>query len=113
MGEHFVMKIDEVIIPIFGEIIDYCDHHCNLDLIHSNMSKPVKMFWLSIFKCPDILSTCIDYSDLESKSSIHPMSEMDYKCTLPFSWVINEWMNSLWSNLITGAGTLFGSTCIY
>lgn len=91
-----IRKIDEVIIPIFAEIIDYSDHHCNLDLIHDhiNVSVSVKRFWLSMFKC-----------DLECKLHNHPVSERDYNCKLPFSWVIKECMDSLWSNLIT-TGTI-------
>lgn len=101
-----IRKIDEVSIPIFAELIWWCDHFCNLDLIHEcgSMNTAVKRFWLSIFKNPRIMS--INYHNMVTKTSSHTALERNYKCKFPFSWIVKESVDTVWSHVLCDGGII-------
>ena len=95
-------KLDEVIIPIFAEVIAFCDQYCNLNLLHNQENDAITKFWISIFKHPDIL--VFNYDDIitNPRSSLHLMNEnaADYfECQLPFFWLIKDAIDSTFSNI--------------
>ena len=92
-----IRKIDEVVLPIFAEIIDWCDYKCNLDLIHQQSNPAIGKFWLSMFKSSHIGS-------LATHTKRQVVEAKHYKCKLPFSWVIVETMDSVWINVINETG---------
>ena len=104
-------KVDEVIIPIFSEIIGSIDQNYNLDLIDPKSSDPpLTQFWLSMFRECGVLQ--FDYADIITPREQVPgvggrKAEKDYKCELPFSWLIHEAMDNQWDNAKTTAGRMF------
>eukprot|EP00731_Ephydatia_muelleri_P016208 Em0009g632a len=119
-------KLDEVIIPIFAEVIAFCDQYCNLNLLHNQENDAITKFWISIFKHPDIL--VFNYDDIitNPRSSLHLMNEnaADYfECQLPFFWLIKDAIDSTFSNisnyqirnskqLLKEASSLISQTCL-
>ena len=93
-------KFDEIIVPIFKEIVAYIDQNFNLNLIDPKKEQSrLSRFWLSMFNNVVRFS----YEDmLESKDHLNgvkthiPMES--YKCELPFSWLIHEVVKSQWDN---------------
>ena len=103
-------RIDEIVTPIFSEIIATIDRNCNLDLIFSkseNFSLPISEFWLSMFReCGVIV---FDYTDMITPRAVVPgigsrKSAEDFKCEMPFSWLIYEAVQSQWNNAKSSAG---------
>lgn len=105
-----IRKIDEVVVPIFAEIIWWCDHMCNLDLIHESGSKStaVRRFWLSMFKNPRIMS--IKYHNVGITRN-HLALKRNYKCQFPFSWIIKESVDTVWSHVLCDGGTIVSPYC--
>ncbi len=99
-------KFDEIIVPMFKEIIAYIDQNYNLNLIdpeneHSRLSR----FWLSMFN--NVVK--FSYEDmLESRDRIRGQIPIEaFKCELPFSWLIHEAVESQWDNAKSISGTAF------
>ena len=105
-------KVDEVIIPIFSEIIASIDQNYNLDLIDpKNDDFPLSQFWLSIFRECGVMQ--FNYVDMVIPREQVPgvggrKAGEDYKCELPFSWKIYEAVNSQWDNAKSSAGKIIG-----
>ncbi len=103
-------KVDEVIIPIFSEIIASIDQNYNLDLIDPRIDNPpLSKFWLSMFRKSGVMQ--FDYTDMITPREQVPgvggrKSTEDYKCELPFSWLIYEAIRSQWDNARSSAGRL-------
>ena len=101
-------KIDEVIIPIFSEIIGSVDQNYNLDLIDPKSGNaPLFQFWLSMFRENGIMQ--FNYSDMITPREQVPgvggrKTGKDYKCELPFSWIIHEAVCNQWDNATSSAG---------
>ena len=113
-------KIDEVIIPIFSEVIASIDQNYNLDLIDPKGSEsPLTQFWLSMFRECGVLQ--FSYTDMITPREQVPgvggrKAREDYKCELPFSWVVHEAMDSQLENARSSAGTILITsymTCRY
>ena len=101
-------KFDEVITPIFSEIIASIDRNYNLDLIDPNStSSSLAQFWLSMFReCGAIQ---FNYADMATPRGEVPglggrNAGGDYKCELPFSWLVHEAVESQWDNAVSSAG---------
>lgn len=95
-------KVDEVIIPIFSEIIASIDKNFNLDLIDpKNESSPLSQFWLKMFR--DFRIMQFNYKHLINPRKQIPGIE-DFKCELPFSWLIYEALDSQWDIAKSSAG---------
>ncbi len=94
-------KVTGIVIPIFSELIANIDHNYNLDLIDpKHNDPPLTNFWLSMFRESSVLQ--FNYADM-----INPRKQVpwvgrrkageNYKCELPFSWLIHEAVDSQWS----------------
>ena len=102
-------KIDDVVIPIFSEIIARIDCNYNLDLINPrNENLPIHQFWINIFGRPKIMQ--FDYVDMNTPREKLPgvgvrRSAKDFTCQLPFSWIVKEAVDAQWDNVKSSAGT--------
>jgi hypothetical protein len=102
-------KIDDVIVPIFSEIIACMDRNYNLDLINPRgENTPLCQFWLNMFGRPKIMQ--FDYVEImmtprEKVPGVGGRrSAEDFKCQLPFSWIIKEAVDAQWDNAKSSAG---------
>lgn len=101
-------KVDEVVIPIFSEIIAVIDQNYNLDLIDPKSNNLLlSRFWLSMFREGSVMQ--FNYADMIAPREQVPgvggrKAEEDYKCHLPFSWLIHKAVDSQWNNAKTSSG---------
>ena len=101
-------RVDEVIVPIFSEVIAGIDQNYNLDLIDSeSVNVPLTQFWLSMFR--ECGSMQLSYADMIAPREQVPgvggrKSWDDYKCELPFSWIIHDAIDSQWENALSTSG---------
>jgi hypothetical protein len=106
-----IRKIDEVIDPIFAKIIAAIDQHSNLDLIDPKAEEsPLSQFWLSMFSEPTVLR--LKYSEMHAQGNIAGTSEKggirlytDFKCQMPFFWIIKEFVDCQRDITMRNAGT--------
>lgn len=102
-------KIDEVVVPIFSEIIACVDCNYNLDLINPRSENmPICQFWLNMFGQPKIMQ--FNYIEMVTPREKVPgvggrRSAKDFKCQLPFSWIIKAAIDAQWDNAKSSAGT--------
>ena len=99
-------KVDDVLVPIFSEIIALVDRNYNLNcLSHKEKNSPLYQFWLAMFRNPAIMQ--LHYKDMVTMQGRHReqvpgmggrMAEEDFKCQLPFSWLVKETVDSQWHN---------------
>jgi len=96
-------KLDEVLVPIFSEIIALVDRNYNLDrLVPKNENSPLSQFWLAMFRNSAIVQ--LRYEDMTTRGSHREqvpgaggrMAEEDFKCQLPFSWLVREAVDAHW-----------------
>lgn len=101
-------KIDDVVVPIFSEIIACIDRNYNLDLINKKNDSPsLRKFWLDIFGRPKIMQ--FNYIEMKNSREKVPgvggrRSVKDFKCQLPFSWIIKATIDDQWDNAKSSAG---------
>lgn len=101
-------KIDDVVIPIFSEIIAIIDQNFNLNLIDpKNENTPLSQFWLNMFRDLSIMQ--FNYADMVTAREHVPgvggrKAGEDFKCELPFSWLIHEAVDSLWDHTKISTG---------
>ena len=101
-------KIDGVVVPVFSEIIACLDRNYNLDLINPRSENvPICRFWLEMFSRPKIMQ--FDYLEMTKPREKVPgvggrRSAKDFKCQLPFSWIIKETVDAQWDNAKSSAG---------
>jgi len=96
-------KLDEVLVPIFSEIIALVDRNYNLDRLDpKNENSPLSQFWLAIFRNSAIVQ--LRYEDMVTQGKHRKqvlgagkrMAEEDFKCKLPFSWLVKEEVDAHW-----------------
>ena len=101
-------KVDEVVIPIFSEIISIIDQNYNLNLIDPKKENtPLSQFWLQIFSDAQLMQ--FNYTDMVAPREQIPglggrKSGEDFMSELPFSWLVFEAVNSQWDNARSAAG---------
>lgn len=101
-------KVDQVVTPIFSEIIAAIDQNCNMNLIDPNDEHaPLSRFWLQIFGDPDVVK--FDYDDMiTDKHQLIGLggrrSRADFKCQFPFSWLIYDAVKGQWDSAKSSAG---------
>ena len=100
-------KIDEVVIPIFAKIIASIDRNYNLDLINPKAGDaPLTQFWLAMFRDPKIQQ--LRYSEAAQGGKLAGlggrMLYRDFKCQLPFFWLIKDAVDSQWDSAKNKAG---------
>ena len=100
-------KLDEVIIPIFAEIIALIDHNYNLDLVDPKIhNTPVTQFWLAMFRNPHVMH--FSYADMSVREQVPGvggrLAEEEFRCQLPFSWLVREAFEAQWDSAKSVAG---------
>lgn len=100
-------KYDDVIIPIFSEIIAFMDHNCNLSLLQiKDCTTSLCQLWLKTFSS-DPAKQALHYNDMVSTPMI-PMTGEEFSCNFPFSWLYKELIDANWDiALSTGGISLF------
>ena len=85
-------KLDNVVIPLFAELIAVVDHNYNLrHLKHlSTEQTPVQEFWLRMFSDAKVLQ--LNYADIVGREKV-PVIDDNFECQLPFSWLIKDAVN--------------------
>ena len=104
-------KFDEVIVPIFAEILSTIDKNYNLSLIHDepDQSTLIAQLWLGIFANKQICK--FSYNDIAIKNQQQQdnyrirvpgigalLALPDYRCKFPFSWLVKDTIDSQWDN---------------
>ena len=103
-------KIDNVVVPIFSEIISFVDQNYNLDLMSPRSEDlPLRQFWLTMFGRPKLMQ--FSYKEMITPKEKLPgiggrKSVEDFICRLPFSWIIKAAVDSQWDNIKSSAGAL-------
>ena len=92
-------KIDDVIIPIFSELIEFMDTCSNFDLLHRKENTPLGRFWLEVFGCRQLMNSF--------KVGGKYLPSRDSKCKLPFSWLISEVVGSFWDQARSISGMCY------
>ena len=96
-------KLNEVIIPIFSKIIALIDRNYNLDLANPNgNSTPVTQFWLAIFRDPKVMH--FSYTEMSVREQVPGMTEEEFRCRLPFSWLVREAFEAQWDSAKNTSG---------
>lgn len=111
-GNVLARKVDEVIVPIFAYIISVIDRFYNLDLIFSTercSNSSVSQLWLALFR--DSKALPFSYDEIAAAGERLPgagsrKSEQDFKCQLPFSWIIKDTAEALWKNAKSTSGMI-------
>lgn len=98
-------KMYEVVGAIFAKIIALIDRNYNLELLEAGTEDtPIAKLWLNFFQNPKIMG--FHYEDIvagaQSTSDKMPMLE-EFRCQLPFSWLIMEAFESQRDNAETTA----------
>lgn len=94
-GNILAHKVDEIITPILGHIISTVDVNDNLDLVHSK-EELIMQLWLDIFCDQHVLP--FSYDDVQLASNVTVKSVFEFKCHLPFSWIIKNTADELLGN---------------
>ena len=105
-------KIDEVVIPVFAKIIASVDRNYNLDLINpKGEDLPLSEFWLAMFRDPKVQQ--LKYSEMVQGDKVPGLGvrklDQDFKCQLPFFWLVKDAVDSQWDNAKTRAGMSLNS----
>ena len=112
-------KFDQIIVPIFAEILSVIDKNFNLNLIHNapDKSSLITRYWLDIFANKKICH--FNYNDMVAKNQQQQhsyrsrvpgigtlLASSDYVCKFPFSWLVKEVIDSQWDNANALAGKI-------
>ena len=101
-------RIDEVIVPIFSQIIASIDQNYNLNLIDPGDEKSHQsQFWLSMFDDSSIMQ--FNYIDMVTPKEHVPglggrKTREDFQSQFPFSWLVFEVFENQWDNTKSSAG---------
>ena len=88
-------RIDEVVTPIFSEVITKIDQNCNLNLLdEKNLGSTLSTLWLSIFNSLKIDSVTL----LQRNATV----DIKFKCKFPFSWLIYSSIEAAWTTIEAG-----------
>ena len=102
-------RVDTVVIPIFAGVIARIDLNYNLDLIgvNSQVTAAVSRLWLEMFKDPSVMQ--FQFKEMITSSATvlgigSKISHQEFKCQLPFSWLIKEVFDAHWDNAMDSTG---------
>ena len=106
-------KLDEVVVPIFAEILAFIDHYSNLDLISkNNQDQPRDLFWLTVFTNESLCKFSFEQIAMGGGST-HQIPGVsgkrvsvfdEFRCQFPFFWLIKDTVDSLWDSAKSVAG---------
>jgi len=110
-------KFDEVIVPIFANILGSIDKNYNLSLIHNvkdDQSSLIAQLWLGIFANKQVCR--FTYNDVVTKNQKQQqnyrgkvpgigtlLASPDFICKFPFSWLVKDAIDSQWNNATASA----------
>ena len=106
-------RLDEVVVPIFAEILAFVDRYSNLDLISkNNQDQPRDLFWLTVFTDESLCKFSFEKiamgggltHQIPGVSGKRVSIFDEFKCQFPFFWLINDAVDSLWDNAKSVAG---------
>ena len=101
-------KLDQIVTPIFAEILSKIDEYCNLNLINpKNKNTALSHIWLEIFRNSQIMQ--FRYKDMIVPRDLIPgfgkrKAGGNFVCLFPFSWLVFDAVNSHWDNTKRTAG---------
>ena len=99
-------KIDNVIVPIFSQIIASIDHNYNLSLIDpENENSHQSQFWLKMFSNFRIMQ--FNYIDMVTENVPElrrRKTSEDFQSKFPFSWLVFKAFENQWGNVKGTAG---------
>ena len=104
-------KLDEVITPIFAEVLVHVDRYSNLDLLKRKSSPlHVQQLWLNVFTCSELCS--FSYTEMSVQGGGDRLAGMgqrkssdeEFPCQFPFFWLIKETVDSHWNAAMTMTG---------
>lgn len=109
-------KVDDVVIPIFSEIISIIDQNYNLYLIDpSEQNSPLSSLWLQMFQDCRIMQ--FQYVDMVTPKGLglKMRAGNEFVCKFPFSWLVYEAVENQWNNAksSTGTGYCAHQNCIF
>ena len=105
-------KLDEVIIPIFAEVLVRVDRYCNLDLVtRRHAPSHVRSLWMTVFTCYELWGfsyTEVSVHEEDGLAGIRKRKSIDneFQCQFPFFWLIKETLESHWNTIITATGKI-------
>ena len=96
-------KVDEVIIPLFAEVIAIIDRNQNLNHLKDLGKKQCSVhdLWLQIFSSPSVLD--LDYEEIVGRDNV-PVADDNFQCEFPFSWLVTEIIDNLWESTKSTSG---------
>ena len=103
-------KFDEVVIPIFVEVLVRVDRYCNLDLVTQKRAPShVRSLWLTVFTCYELCG--FSYTEMSVHEKDGPAGkrksiDYEFQCQFPFFWLIKETLDSHWDTVITATGKI-------
>ena len=106
-------KIQNAIVPILSELIAFIDKDGNLELLQRTNPAWLTDLWLQIFQ--DNQLTQLHYEsfmtdDVVIRSHVPVTSSGRdshmFHCRLPFSWLLKEKVDSMWTNAKSVAGKI-------
>ena len=104
-------KLDEVVIPIFAEVLVRVDRYYNLDLVTKKQDPYVRSLWLTVFTCCELCSfsyTEVSVEEEDGLAGIRKRKSIDneFQCQFPFFWLIKETLDSHWNTIIAATGKI-------
>ena len=92
-------KLDEVITPIFAEVLVHVDRYSNLDLMRNSVPPHIRQMWLSVFTCPALCSFSHTEMSIQGGDGLVGMGQRKssrkvFRCQFPFFWLIKETVDS-------------------
>ena len=105
-------KLDEVVIPIFSEVLVRVDRYYNLDLVtRKRAPSHVRSLWLTVFTCYELCG--VSYTEMfvhneDGLAGIRKRKSIDneFQCQFPFFWLINETLDSHWNTIKADTGEI-------
>jgi hypothetical protein len=103
-------KIDEVVIPLFAKVIACIDCNYNLDLIDPKAQDSAhSRFWLAMFGEPKVLQLKYETAQGDTVPGVGGRkTNQDFKCQIPFFWLIRDTVDSQWDIAKSRAGIATG-----
>ena len=98
-------KLDEVIIPIFAEVLTFVGHYSNLELLRRDSPAHIHRIWLNVFRNQEFCK--FSYAEMVTRSAGvgQRMSlAVAFHCQFPFFWLLKEVVDSLCDKIISVTG---------
>ena len=100
-------RLDEVVIPIFAEVLAFIDRYSNLALISKpNQNQPRDLFWMTVFTNESLCKFSCEQiamgGGLEHQISGVAGKQLfffnEFNCQFPFFWLIKDTIDAQWDN---------------